>query len=67
MKNQKINTDNYYWCVVSKDGRPDIHTISYYRRDAIRKHTKDCNIQWVELRKKYGYKCVKIKITEHEK
>lgn len=69
-----------YWCVFGYPDMPWVFTLSYYRRDAIRKaietfehrfgeHARDMNkakrdAAWKSLRGRYGARVSKVSIME---
>lgn len=50
------------FAAVGKNGRVDLTTLRYKRCDAVAAAIKDTNMTWKEMRKKWGWRIVKVEI-----
>lgn len=55
------------WCCINKsrNGKPSFRqdTLSYTRKESIKKLIGEGTLTWRQCKEKYGWKCVKITMT----
>lgn len=57
-----LSTLKGYYIIGSIKGNPQTETISYQRKDAIKKFIADGNMTWEECQK-YGWRCFKVDVV----